>query len=78
MNIPSTLRTCLFVLLLHADSDTTTAKYQILEGYSVISVKSCTCMPTFLRPNFLSYIRNLSILRLSFVIKLYTSLFSLC
>ena len=44
MNIPSTLHTRLFVLLLHADSDVTTAKYQILDGYSVIIVKSC--MPT--------------------------------
>ena len=46
MNIPSTLRTLLLVLLLHADSDVTTAKYQILERYSVIIVKSC--MPTII------------------------------
>ena len=36
MNIPSTLRTRLFVLLLHADSDVTTAKYQTLNGQFVI------------------------------------------
>ena len=45
MNIPLTLRS-LFLLLLPANSDVTTAKYQILDEYSVVIVKSCTCMPT--------------------------------
>ena len=35
------------VLLLHADSDVTTVKYQILDGYSVIIVKSC--LPTIIK-----------------------------
>ena len=41
MNIPSTLRTCLFVLLLHANSDVTIAKYQTLNGQCIIIGKLC-------------------------------------
>ena len=41
MNIPSTLRTSLFVLLLNADSDVTTGKYQALNGQCAIRDELC-------------------------------------
>ena len=44
MNIPSTLRTLLLVLLLHSDRDVTTDKYQTLNGQCVIIDKLCICM----------------------------------
>ena len=44
MNIPSTLRKRLFVLLLHADSDVTTAKFQALNGQCVIIDEICICI----------------------------------
>ena len=50
MNIPS-LRTWLFELLLHADSDVTTTKYQTLNGQCVIIDELCTCIQ-LLRNNF--------------------------
>ena len=52
MNIPSTMRHC--VLLLHADSDVTTAKYQTLNGQCVIIDKFCICIQLLINSYHLS------------------------
>ena len=51
MNIPSTLRTFLFVL---ADSDVTTAKYQTLNGQCGIIDRLCICIQLLINSCHLS------------------------
>ena len=47
MNIPPILQAWLFVLLLHADGDVTTAKYEALNGPCVIIDELCICIQLF-------------------------------